>query len=68
MSFDLSWDNLAVQKGGMRIQYSGADPTKNTGCTELLPRLVVSGTNKQSALHQLWALSHASMIVSERSY
>ena len=70
MSFDLSWDIFAVLKGGMRIPYSGADPTRNRGCTELLPCMVVSDWNKQaaSALSQLWALSHASMIVSKQFY
>ena len=67
MSFDLSWDTLAVLKCGMRIRYSGADPTRNSGCTE--PCCIL---NKQaaSAIPQLgsWALSHASMIVSEHSY
>ena len=42
MSFHLSWDTLAVLKGGMRIPYSGADPTRHRGCTERLPCLVVS--------------------------
>ena len=42
MSFDFSWDTLAVLKGGMRIPYSVADPMRNRGRTELLPHLVVS--------------------------
>ena len=42
MSFDLPWDTLAVLKSSMNIPYSGADPTRNRGCTELLPSLVVS--------------------------
>ena len=67
MSFGLPWNTLAVLKGGMRILYSGADPARDRGCTELLPRLVVSGQGA-SALRQLWALSHVSMIIYERSY
>ena len=31
MSFDLSWDTLAVLKGGMRIRYSSADPSLTLG-------------------------------------
>ena len=65
MSFDLSWDTFALR---MRITYSGADPTRNRGCTELLPPSCILNTQAASALPQLWALSHASMIVSERSY
>ena len=42
MRFNLSWDTLAVLKGGMSIPYSGADPMRNRGCAELLPRPVVS--------------------------
>ena len=64
MSFPLTWDSLAVLKGGMKIPYSGADPTRNRDCTYCI-------LNKQaaSALPQLWTLcSHASIIVSERSY
>ena len=48
MSFDLSWDTLAVLEGGMRIHYSGADPARDSGCTELLPALLsLIGINKR---------------------
>ena len=47
MGFDLSWDTLAILKGGMRIHYGGADPTRDRGCTELLPRIVFQW-NKQA--------------------
>ena len=50
MSFDFSWDTLAVLKGGMRIHYSGAYPTRDSGCTELLPHVVVFNWNKQARL------------------
>ena len=64
MSFDLFLDTLA----GMRIPYSGADPPRNRGCTELLPPpCCILNKQAASALPQLWALSHASMIVTERS-
>ena len=49
MSFDLSLDILAVLMGSMRIHYSGADPSEDRGCTELLPRIVVFEWNKQAA-------------------
>ena len=51
MSFDLSWDTIAVLKGGMSIHYSGVDPTRDTcrSCTELLPRIVAFEWNKQAA-------------------
>ena len=70
MSFDLSWDTLAVLKGGMIIHYSGADPSRGSGCTELLPCIVVFNWKKQAAcaLPQLWVLSHVSMVVPEHSY
>ena len=32
---------LAILKCGMRIRYSGADQTRDRGCSELLPRIVV---------------------------
>ena len=48
MSFDLFWDTLAVLKGGMRIHYSGADPSRDSGCTELIPTLLsLTGINKR---------------------
>ena len=33
MGFDLSWDTLAILKGGMRIHKDGADPMRDKGCT-----------------------------------
>ena len=65
MGFDLSWDTLAIMKGGMRIHYSGADPTRDRGCTELLPHIVVFKWNEQaeSVLPKLWVLSHVSVII-----
>ena len=50
MSFDLSWDTLAVLKGGMGMYDSGADPTRDRGCTQLLPCVVVFEWNKQAPL------------------
>ena len=47
MGFDLSWNTLAIVKGG--IDYGSADPTRYRGCTELLPRIVVFERNKQAA-------------------
>ena len=67
MSFDLSWDTLAVLKGGMRIYHSGADPSRDSGCTELLSCIVASNWNKQAVSALPWVLSHISMVVPERS-
>ena len=36
VSLDRSWNDLAVPWSGMRIHYSHADPSGNSGCTELL--------------------------------
>ena len=71
-TFDLSYDTLAVLKGGMRIHYNGADSKRDRGCTELLPPpppVVVFDWNKQaeSALPQLRVLSHVSVIISGHS-
>ena len=49
MSFDPSWDTLAVLKGGMRIHYSDADPSEDSGCTEPLSCVVVFNWNKEVA-------------------
>ena len=67
MSLDLSWDALAVLKGGMRIHYSGADPSGDSGCPQLFSGVVVFDWNKQTASARLWMLSHISVIVSESS-
>ena len=48
MSFELSWDTLAVLKGGMRIYPSGADPSRDSGYTVLLSCIVASNWNKQA--------------------
>ena len=50
----------------MRICYSGADPSENSGCTELLSGVVVLNWNKQavSAVFKLWMLSQISMMSS----
>ena len=48
VSFDLSWVTFDVLKGGMRIHYNGADPSGDSGCTELLPALL-SYWNEEAA-------------------
>ena len=54
----------------MRIHYSGADPSGDSGCTELLSSVAVLNRNKQaaSAISYLWMLSQRSMLVSECSH
>ena len=49
MGFDRPRKVLAVLNGGMRIDYRGADPSGNGGCTKLLAGVVVLNWDEETA-------------------
>ena len=66
MSFNRSTKVLpAVLNGGMRINYSGADPPRDGGCTKLLTSVIVLDWDKKmaSVLPQFRMLSKISVLV-----
>ena len=65
MSFDRSRKVPAVLNGDMRINYGGAKPPRNGGCTKLLTGVIVLDWNKRAAsvLPQFWVLSEMSVII-----
>ena len=70
MSFDRSRKIPAVLNGGMRINYGGANPPRNGGCTKLLTGIIVLDWYKKAAsvLPQFWMLSKISVIITQSSH
>ena len=70
MSFDRSWDALAVLLDGMPIHYSHADPSGDMAALSFISGVIVLDWYKKvaSVLSQLRMLCNISVIVSESSH